>query len=316
MAMDKIFDNHIHSLSPNSSPLKTLEDNFLFCDNGNMLFHWSDCSEICQIVREQLIHDPVLLSDFKTRESSINRLQLIPMWIRTKNKVHQTTMYSLYEKYILDRMDLLSGVDAFSDLEISFISGTGPFKSMSVNACFNEATFSNFIFVYLVSGKLKERNYRVRLKSKILIEHGSNYSKVELCSLEQLSLEGMLLSTDAEMYHQKLSQGDNFRILLNTTVLSNVMNKSLGELKSYLSQYAFNLMYSSSKEESLSFKTSDVIVQSSFNFSQNKKVFFFIPYDKLQGKNSDSVDCIKDFVQFTKEIALAYYGRRELKKSA
>jgi hypothetical protein len=103
MSFDKIFDNHVHPISNASAPLKTLEDSFLFCDNGNMLFHWSDCIDTCNIVRDQLAHDPVLLSDFKKRENSINRLQLIPVWIRTKNKVHQTTMYSLYEKYILDR---------------------------------------------------------------------------------------------------------------------------------------------------------------------------------------------------------------------
>ncbi len=48
--------------------------------------------------------NPELREEFKRKEVSLNRLSLIPVWIRTEKKVHQTTMFDLYERYILNQM--------------------------------------------------------------------------------------------------------------------------------------------------------------------------------------------------------------------
>lgn len=316
MALQNITQLFAPSFLNDSALTKTLGEEFVLCENGNMVFHWADFFETCDLIKAQLESDPALMEDFKHRETALSRLALIPVWVRTENKVHQTTMHDLYEKYILNQTHLLGGIDPFCPLEISFISGTGPFKGMSIAECFNKSTYRDFVLVYLIKGKLPRRDYRVRLKSKVLVEYGPNFNQAELVSLEQLTMNGMLFSMDSETWMKKFSEEKEVRILVNTQMLAFGLGKNLDELKSHLSQFAFNLLYSSSKEDSMTVSLSDFSVQSSFDFSKNKRVFLFVSYDKLAETQPRGVKTIRDFVTHTKELVRNHYQQGSKQKSA
>jgi hypothetical protein len=293
-----------------------LGEEFILCDNGNIVFHWADFHETCDLIKSQLENEPGLMEDFKHRENALKRLSLIPVWVRTEAKVHQTTMFDLYEKYILNQTHLMGGVDAFCPLEISFISGTGPFKGMSIAECFNKTTYRDFVLVYLIQGRLPRRDYRIRLKSKVLVEYGSNFGQAELVALEQLTMNGMLMSMDSEVYMKKIQDVESVRILINSKMLSDARGKSLDDLKGHLSQYAFNLLYSSVKGDSITCQMKDFSVQSSFDFAKNKRVFLFISYDKLAESNPESVKSIREFVSQTKELVRDHYQNKTVRKTA
>lgn len=313
MALQNITQLFSPTFLNDSALSKTLGEEFVLCENGNMVFHWADFFETCDLIKSQLESDPVLMNDFKQRETALTRLAQIPVWVRTESKVHQTTMHELYEKYILNQNNMLGGIDPFCPLEISFISGTGPFKGMSVAECFNKTTYRDFVLVYLIKGKLPRRDYRVRLKSKVLAEYGSNFGQAELVNLEQLTMNGILLSIDSETYMKKISEQESLRLLINGKMLSGI-GSTLDDLKGHLSQYAFNLLYSSSKEDSMTVKMSEFSVQSSFDFSKNKKVFLFISYDKLAESHPANVKAIRDFVIHSKELVRQHYQNGHAKK--
>ena len=299
----------------NDSPfIKTLGGEFVLCDNGSMLFHWADFHETCDIIKAQLEADPSLMRDFELREHALVRLNLIPVWVRTEKKVHQSTMFDLYEKYILNQTHLLGGIDPFCPLAISFISGTGPFKAMSIAECFNKSTYRDFVLVYLLKNKLPPRDYRVRLKSRVLMEYGQSFDKADLISLDQLTMNGMLLSMESEVYMKTMTEQESVRILINSKMLLDGKGLNLHVLKSYLSKFAFNLMYSSNKDDAITCSTKDFSVQSSFDFSKNKRVFLFISYDKMAQTNHYSVQNIRDFVTYTKELVREDYQNEMIKK--
>lgn len=316
MALQNISQFFGQSFLSDSALTKTLGEEFVLCENGNMVFHWADFFETCDLVKTKMESHPELMEDYKVREASLSRLALIPVWIRAERKVHQTTMHDLYERYILNQTDLLGGVDPFCPIEISFISGTGPFKSMSIAECFNKSTYKDFILVYLLKGKLPKRDFRIRLKSKILMEFGKEFKEAHLVALEQMTMNGLLLSLDSETYMKKISTNKNMRILVNAQMLETGLGKDLPELKAHLSQYAFNLLYSSRKEDAIECELSDFSVQSSFDFSKNKKVYLFVPYEKLQGGNSECVKSIKSFVTYAKELVRAHYQEANKLKTA
>jgi len=294
----------------NDSPLtKTLGEEFVLSENGNIVFHWADFFETCDLIKSQLENEPELMEDFANRERGLKSLTQIPVWVKTENKIYQSTMFDLYEKYILNQIHLLGGVDPFCPLEISFISGTGPFKAMSIAECFNKTTYRDFILVYLIHGKLPKRDYRIRLKSKILAEYGDQYGQAELINLEQLTMNGMLLSIDSDTYMKKLQDAESLRFLINTKMLSDAKGKSLDELKTHLSQYAFNLLYSSVKTDSIICKHDDFSVQSSFDFAKNKKVFLFISYAKMASSNPESIQDLRGFVTQTKDLVRDHYKK-------
>src|SRR6478672_10413767 len=102
----------------------TLGEEIPLCENGVMVFHWADFHETCDSVKEQLESEPELLEDFQRREAGIAQLTTIPVWIKTREKVHQTHMHELYERHIFNRTNLLGGIDSYGPIELSFISGT------------------------------------------------------------------------------------------------------------------------------------------------------------------------------------------------
>jgi hypothetical protein len=294
---------------------QSLGEDFSLCENGNMVFHWADYFETCNAVKASLESNPEMLEEFKRKEVALNRLSLIPVWIRTEKKVHQTTMFELYERYILNQMQLSLGIDPFGPIEISFISGTGPFRSMAIAECFNSTTYKEFVMVYLLKDKLPKRDYRVRLKSKVLMEFGDDFSQAGLIGLEQLTVNGLLFSLDSDFFLKEISNKSQLRILIDTASLSTGCSKNLPELKTHLTQYAFNLMYSSKKEDAVTCSLKDFSVQSSFDFLKNKKVYLFVSYEKLKASNQ-GVKVIQNFVEHTRNLICDHYKEKLLTKSA
>jgi hypothetical protein len=140
------------SASKDLSPAHNLGEEFSLCDNGTMVFHWADYHKTCDLIKERLQTDSTIQRDFDKREASVNRLELIPVWIRTKSKIHQTTMYELYERYILNQSHFL-GVDPFGAIDISFISANGPFRNLAISECFNKSVYHDFVMLYLLNSR-------------------------------------------------------------------------------------------------------------------------------------------------------------------
>jgi hypothetical protein len=285
---------------------KTLGEDFVLCDKGTVLFHWADFFETCDLVKARLEREPALEIDLKRREGALAKLALVPVWIRTENQVHQTTIFDLYEKYLLNHIQSL-GLDPFSPLDISFISPTGPFKVMSIAECFNPTTYRDFVIVYLLQGKLPRRDFRIRLKSKILMEHGKDFAGAELVALEQLTTSGLLLSLDADAYTRKISVDGAVRFLVNAASLGPALGKSLAELRPFLSQFAHNFLYSSVKSDAIDCHREDLSVQSAFDFSKNKKVFLFVSFEKLARSNPASVELLRDFVAHARGLVREHF---------
>lgn len=298
-----------------SSIKQSLGEDFSLCDNGVMIFHWADYHETCDAIKSRMDDSSELREDFRLKDAALKRLSLITVWIRTDKKVHHTTMYDLYERYILNQIRPSLGVDPFGPIEISFISGTGPFRSMAITECFNDSTYKDFVMVSLIKGKIPKRDYRIRLKSKVLMEYGKDFANAGLIGIEQLKMDGLLFSIDSEFFLKNISKESEFRVLIDSECLRKGCGKDLPELREYLSQYAFNLMYSSHKEDLVTCNLKDFSIQSSFDFLKNNKVYLFISYEKLASSNKKIKD-IQNFVNHTRSMILDYYKSNHVSKSA
>jgi hypothetical protein len=285
----------------------SLADEFALCDKGNVAFHWADFFETCDLIKARLQSEPGLWEDFNHRDAALNKLQLIPLWVKTERKIHQITVFDLYEGSIFNQAQILVGIDPFSAPEISFISASGPFRKMTIADCLNKCTYRDFVIVSLIKGNLARRNYRIRLKSRILLEYGANVGQAELVSLEQLTTQGILLSLDSDIYLRKIRNVESIRLLVNVKSLAETKGKCLKEFKGYLSHFAFNLLYSSLTGDSIICHMKDVLAQSSFDLARNRRVFLFVSYNKLQALNPQSIGVIKEFVDQTRDLVREHY---------
>jgi len=290
-----------------NSHLQNLGEELSLCDSGNVVFHWADFNETCESIRSQLNENAQLSIDFNHKHDSLEKLKLIPVWINSASNVYQTTMYDLYQGYIFNQIKGSMGVDPFGPIEISFISSTGPFKSMAIAECFNRSTYKDFILVNLLRGKLPKREFRIRLKSKILMEYGEDFQQAILINLEQVTTQGMLLSIDSQVYSKSVSKSQKIRLLLDTSGLVATTEMKIPQMKSHLSQYAFNLMYSSKKEDAVFCSVSDFKVASSFEFLKNNRIHLFVPYQKFESTKTETLSNLQAFVNHSKELVREYF---------
>ncbi len=296
-----------HSFLQETSLHHNLGEEISLCENGNMIFHWADFDETCDVIRAQMESNVNLKEDFENRERALAQLSLIPVWFRTSTNVQQTTMYNVYERYILNKSQIVTNLDPFSSTEVSFISGTGPFKLMSISECLNPTTYKDFVLVSLLRGKLPKRDFRVRLKAKVLAEFGANFQKATLINLDQLTTRGLLLSMDSDLYSRYMIQEGKIRLLLDTKVLTDSLGKTLLDLSEHLQQYPFNLLYSSRKEDAIELAVTAFKVQSSFDFLKNKKSYLFVPYTALKASHPLSERAINEFVSYTRRLVRNHY---------
>jgi hypothetical protein len=309
LALTKIFAPAYHA---DSQRLAFGED-IPLCENGNLVFHWADFNETCAQLKTAIDTDPEIREEYNLKLAGLNSLRSNPVWIKTSSKVHQTTMYDLYHAFILNPTTVSFSSDPFGPLEISFISSSGPFKSLSVTQCFNKQIYKDFVMINLLEGGLPRRDFRVRSNCKILLEYGANYQEAALIQLEQFTTHGLLLSIDREIY-QKFSPNGSIRLLLDTTPLQQAVGLEIKEMRSHFSPYAFNLLYSARKEDALTCNISDISSGSSFEFLRTNRIHLFLSYDRLRG-DTDSVAHVRSFVQHCRELMRQYF-QTHLKKTA
>lgn len=316
MAQTKLTQLFSPVFPQDSGVFRSLGEEFHLCENGTITFHWSDFFETCDQIKDKLDTDPELKQDFERKEKAIERLKLIPVWIQTTARVYQTTMFSLYERHILNRNNHMDGLDFFGPLAVSMISGTGPFKSMAVSEFFNKDMYQDFIMVSLIKGLLPKRDFRIRLKAKVLMEYGDNFEQAGLLQLEQLTTQGLLFSVDSDLYLKEVSRSNGMRVLLDTTTLGESVGKNLPELQEHLSRHVFNLMYSSRKQDAMELSLEDAYASSSFEFLKNNKKYLFVPYKTLSSHDPEGIQRIVSFVEYTKELVRENYATASYSKVA
>jgi hypothetical protein len=314
MALQSI--SHLFSTKHLQVPL-ILKEELVLCENNNLIFHWADFKETCELVKHKLNDDHQLQTAFHQKQMNIDHLRLIPVWFRTQKKVYHMSVFDLYERFILNKPLIFGGVDPFDPLEVSFISSTGPFKSISIAECFNKETYRDFILVYLIKDRLPKRDFRLRLRSKVLIEYGKEFAEARLINLEQMTASGLLFSVGSDFFMKDLSKKSKVRILLDTDFIGQAIGKDLSDLKAHLSQRAFNLLYSSSKEDAIECNLTSFSSHSSFDFFSNKKVYLFITFDALSAHRQESAEVLKRFIDHSKNLVRDYYQvGRKIQKSA
>ena len=296
------------SNSFNEWPLfgQKLGDVFSLSSLGLITFHWADFSKTCQSLEQQIKTDETLSRDFALTKERVNSLKTIPIWIKTQHRILQFNLYDLYSSYIQNHA--ADRLDPHLPMDISFISGSGPFKTLAISECFNHQLYREMVMVLLLEQKLPRRDFRVRVKAKVLAEYGDNFEHGHLLHLEQMTQHGLLFACDSDFYFKQWPKIKNLRILLNTQMMDEASKMSLEEMRQYFDQFPFNLMYSSKKEDAISSETHQWKTNSGFDFFQQKKVYLFLPFSALGGKHPERVQHLKGFIETTKSMVRKHGG--------
>lgn len=257
------------------------------CELESVSFYWADSDESCLNLRQLIESNPEMQKDYERKIDSLNALRLIPVWFKEKSKVVQKNMFDLYHDHILG----LHSLESSSKVEVSFLSAFGPYELLNLSELLHPAMYQEFIMVLLLNGKLSRREFRLRFKTRLLLEQDQT---VHLINLEQMSPRGVLFSSEKILIEGKV----NF--FLNPEVLKEAIGMSFDEMKTHLSQRSNNLLYSAHQNSKITIDTYGIKAQTKYDFVKNNLYYYFFNFDRFD--NQEIAKNLKDFVNQSKKL--------------
>lgn len=273
---------------------------------------WSDFGKACELLRSSLPENEIFSLEMKKKKTALELLRGVPVWLRRPGKVWQTNLFDLYQLY-LNPSSLGEGLNLYQKMDISFLSGTGPFQKMAITECLNPTTHQDFVLLGLMNKSLPQRGFRLRFGVRILLEYAERFEKSALIQLEQMTDRGFLLSLPEDVQQGLAS---SMRFYLDTQLLTGLDEHSLRDIEKQFSSYRFNLFYSMKREDSITVSLSGIKGQKGIDYNITGKTFYFVPYEAMEAHDSSRLKVVRDFMTKAQGLALREFEPRFSIKSA
>lgn len=281
---------------PTSLNEKGLNEIVILNEHGPISFHWTDFQESCRFYQDRITHDPILCKEFESKVNDLNKLRLMPVWIRSHGETLHTNLFELYRDFIVE---FLWKADSHphAPYDISFISPSGPFKKLAITDCFNLHTYQDFILVFLLQGKLPQREFRLRTRSRLLVEFGDHYAEAGMVDLEQITSGGLLLRCQSKQFFKGIRPHRKLRLLVKTSELDEVSKAyDWQSFKAGIAEWSANPFYTQNKQEAFNLDSNDFQIASRFDFSQTNDIYLYLKFDALKASHEIMAQRLEKFI--------------------
>jgi hypothetical protein len=285
-----------------------LTDRIHLGQTESVTFHWADFSEACGLWQSRLNRELPLRADYDQRVREIEKLRSLPVWVRKEKKVTQTNLYELYDGFIREKSWCGQGLLPHTLQEVSFVSPSGPFKSLPVTDCFNLATYQDFVFILLLQNKLPWRTFRLRVRSRLLAEYGFGLSDAGMVSLEQVSSEGLLLRVNSEMFFAGMNSHGRVRFLFNSRPLQAALQASSFERG--IDSWGTNPFFTHDKHQSFELDSAQLCVSEAMAAptSQGAESFLFVRFSHIELDNPTLAAELRAFIGLGESVVKRLLG--------
>ncbi len=289
-----------------------LNETIVLNPNGPVSFQWTDFHETCQLNQARLKTDAVFKAEFDQKTSELQKLRGMAVWLRTpSNQVIQTTLFELYQDAIFERH--WCGQESHAPCEVSFIAPSGPYKKFAVVDCLNSQTYQDFVQYFLLEGKLPQRDFRLRVPGRLLMEFGAGFSGAGLIDLQQITSTGLLFKCPAALFFNQVRPHGKLRLLIKTSSLDDANKSSDWEsFQQAIGEWGTHPFYTHNKMQAFTLSCTDFQVASRFDFGQTQDVYLFVDYKALE---SSHLLMAQHFARFVK-TGRAHMKQLLLAKSA
>jgi hypothetical protein len=259
-----------------------LNETILLNKQGPISFSWTDFEEACRFYQEKISLDPIMRKQYETKICDLEKLRLMPIWIRGLGETIHTSLFDLYQDFILERSWKVDSHQPVS-YNISFISPSGPYKKLAITDCFNVQTYHDFILIFLLQSKLPQRDFRLRTNSRLLIEFGKNYNEAGIVDLEQVTSGGILLRCQAKQFFLGIRPHGKLNLLIKTSDLEEVSKAhDWQSFKTSIAKWGANPFYTQNKQESFNLDCTQLQTSSRFDFSQTNDIYLYLKFETLK----------------------------------
>jgi hypothetical protein len=166
---------------------------------------------------------------------------------------------------------------------------------------------------FLLEGKLPQRDFRLRVPCRLLMEFGPGLSDAGLIDLQQITTSGLLFKCPVPLFFNEVRPHGELRLLIKSASLDGANKTTDWEgFQQAISQWGLNPFYTQNKLESFTLACSDFQVASRFDFGQTQDVYLFVNYKVLESSHQLMA---QHFARFVK-TGRAHMKQFLLRKSA
>ncbi len=275
----------------------TLADSIPLTDNGVVSFSWTDDQETCRLWRELVQREPGLRADFERRLADTEKLRHLPVWLRGADGVLRTNLYELYSRHLREGAGPVPGISIPAFHEVSLLSPSGPWKRMALSDCFNLRTYQDFVIVFLIQDLIPQREFRLRVKSRILAEYGKGFGEACLVEVEQLTTRGVLLRLPAETFYAGMIPHGRARFLMGQRPLSAALAApNPRELRRQLGEWGTNPFHTLDKRDAFQVPCRDLQVGGRFDAGRTRETYLHVTYEQIRASHGPLAERLETFV--------------------
>jgi hypothetical protein len=261
---------------------------------------WSDCQQSILYIQNNHKKDLHLHMSLENLYQRLHALREHHLWVRTKGKVNRYDLFSLYSDALRFKTVTDQKISLHEPVEISWLSSRGPFQLKSIGECFNFGVYDDMAKWLVFNNLIAPRDFRLRLKVKLLGEYTNGYKQNTLVHLKQLSHEGLLLSMP---FGQTLDSYP-IRFLMNPKALDLWLDSDQrGNAPS---------LFTLNKDYYLKLDPHEMIGQKSFNDHAKQEQLYFIPLKKIHAGNPYFYQFCLELIHLSKN---RYHSSLDLKAS-
>ncbi|MBL7665335.1 MAG: hypothetical protein JNM93_09385 [Bacteriovoracaceae bacterium] len=263
--------------------------------NQNINFHWADYSLTCDLYRDLVKKDSKFHQAHNSIVMNLEKLKTVPVWVKTIDNVTTLSLYDIYDALATKGKMSRFYVNKANKLVISFAGPNGPFEVLSPSECVNLDRYTDFIFSYLLQGKIPTRDFRLRCQGKVGCYYDVCFNKQTEIDVEQITSDGILFSTKDNELKNKLLYSKEIKILMNLDLFHKVLKKSFNELRNAFSDYRFNLFFTRDSRHSYHVIPKHLYFYQAYDHDMTGITYIYCYFQNFKGNNDVLENILKEF---------------------
>jgi hypothetical protein len=280
-----------------SSPLQ-LKQHF-FSRNNNIGFHWADFNETCQIYMQYLKKNKLGVRDKLLDQ--VNHFKATDVWIKADNRVVTLNLYQIYDCLVAARPIPIIEKGKEDYVELSFMGPGGLFRKMTLGHCFNEDSYSQFVFHRLLNGDLPMRDFRLRIHGKILCYYDQIFKRSCTIEVSQITSEGLLFVSHEKNLQNKIKHASSFRPLIDLSLFRKALGHSMVDMANMFSNANEDLLFTQDDRCEYQIDPRDLKFYKGYDSEAKGVDYIFCRFEDIKGNNDLLEEILKSFTEYLKK---------------
>lgn len=217
---------------------RPLIDNFPLLSSEAISFHWANWAESCRFQKDYLFDNARSCERYFDFNQELDALKDIPVWMKSREKTIQSSLYDLYQCYSDSRIRS-TWFERESEILISLTQEAGPYITLSSMRWMDKGIYAKFVHKKLLTQPMPMRGFRLSAQIPVEVRFESFPLKTAQFFIHQISEHGLLLHIKGQHLLNLIEQSEHTYLTVNLKPFLEVSNATVNETLERLERQDF-----------------------------------------------------------------------------